>query len=125
MTAWPEEELRVESDDLHIAPFREDGNTYGTPTWIWSVAVNGALYVRPYHGLQSRWYKAAMKQKAGRIVAAGISKDVAFEPVIGPIIDLADDTYREKYRTSRYLDPMIAEGPRSTTVKIVPRSRTA
>jgi hypothetical protein len=113
-----------DSDDLHIAPFREDGVTYGTPTWIWSVAVNGALYVRPYHGRKSRWYKAAMKQKAGRIVAAGISKEVAFEPVSGSTNDLVDDAYREKYRTSRYLDPMIAEGPRSTTVKIVPRSPT-
>jgi hypothetical protein len=24
--------------------------TYGTPTWIWSVAVDGALYVRAYNG---------------------------------------------------------------------------
>jgi hypothetical protein len=24
-----------EADDLHIAPFREDGKTYGTHTWIW------------------------------------------------------------------------------------------
>ena len=29
-----------------LAPFREDGVTYGTPTWIWSVAVDNALYVR-------------------------------------------------------------------------------
>ncbi|MBV8228112.1 MAG: DUF2255 family protein [Verrucomicrobia bacterium] len=37
-------------DDLHISPLREDGVTYGTPTWIWSVAVEGALYVRAYNG---------------------------------------------------------------------------
>ena len=43
MSAWPQDELRkiAESDDLHIAPFREDGVTYGTPTWIWSVTVDG------------------------------------------------------------------------------------
>src|SRR5207244_5202361 len=36
---WPPNELRhiSESDDLHISPFRDDGETYGTPTWIWSV----------------------------------------------------------------------------------------
>lgn len=39
------------SDDLHISPFREDGKTYGTPTWIWSVVVDGGLYVRAYNGL--------------------------------------------------------------------------
>jgi hypothetical protein len=52
MGAWSKDELRkiAEADDLHISPFREDGVTYGTPTWIWSVVVDNALYVRPYHG---------------------------------------------------------------------------
>ena len=53
---WSKDELRriAEADDLHISPFREDGNTYGTPTWIWSVAVDGDLYVRAYNGRDSR-----------------------------------------------------------------------
>ena len=48
MSAWfkNEQSKIAEADDLHIAPFREDGKTYGTPTWIWSVALDGALYVR-------------------------------------------------------------------------------
>lgn len=77
MTTWSEIDLRAiaESDDLHIAPLREDGTTYGTPTWLWSVAVDGALYVRAYNGTDSRWYKAAVRQKAGRIVAA-VTKEV-------------------------------------------------
>ena len=39
MMTWSKDELRkiAEADDLHISPFREDGVTYGTPTWIWSV----------------------------------------------------------------------------------------
>jgi hypothetical protein len=70
---WSKQELgRIgQTDDLHIAPFREDGVTYGTPTWIWSVVVEGALYVRAYNGRSSRWYRAALKQRAGRILAAG------------------------------------------------------
>lgn len=42
MTAWPEDELSeiAESDDLYIAPLCEDGETYGTPTRIWSVRVD-------------------------------------------------------------------------------------
>ena len=41
MGAWVKEKLRkiAETNDLHIGPFREDGMTYGTPTWIWSVVV--------------------------------------------------------------------------------------
>ena len=73
MATWSKEELSriAATDDLHIASFREDGGTYGTPTWIWSVAVDGALYVRGYNGQSSRWYQAAVRQRAGRMTAAG------------------------------------------------------
>jgi hypothetical protein len=123
MSAWPTDELRkiAEADDLHISPFREDGVTYGTPTWVWSVAVGDALYVRAYNGRNSRWYKAAARQKAGRITAAGMTKEVTFEPVDGPINDLVDDAYRAKYRDNPYLNPMIGTSARAATVKIMPR----
>ena len=122
MSAWRQDELRkiAEADDLHIAPFHEDGLTYGIPTWIWSVAVDGALYVRSYNGQQSRWYQAAVRQKAGRIIAAGMTKEVIFEPVDGPVNDRIDHAYRAKYRGSPYLKPMISAGPRSAIVKIMP-----
>lgn len=123
MAAWPKDELHriAAADDLHIAPFREDGATYGTPTWIWSVSVDDALYVRAYNGPASRWYKAVLRQKAGRIIAAGMTKEVAFEPVDGPINDRIDDAYRAKYRASPYLSPMIGARARSATIKVVPR----
>src|SRR5918912_1354450 len=122
MTAWSKDELRkiAEADDLHVAPFREDGVTYGTPTWIWSVAVDDGLYVRGYNGRNSRWYQAAVRQKAGRIIAAGMTKEVAFEPVDGPINDRIDDAYRAKYGSSPYLAPMIASHTRAATVKVLP-----
>jgi hypothetical protein len=66
MSTWSKDELNkiAQTDDLHISPFREDGKTYGTPTWIWSVVVDDAIYVRAYNGQNSRWYKAALRQKA-------------------------------------------------------------
>lgn len=123
MRDWNKDELHkiAEADDLHISPFREDGASYGTPTWIWSVAVDGALYVRGYNGQDSRWYRAATRQKAGRILAARLSKEVTFEAIEGPINDLIDDAYRAKYRGSRYLEPMISARARSATIKIMPR----
>ena len=123
MTEWAKEELRkiAEADDLHIAPFREDGKTSGTPTWIWSVACGDALYVRGYNGTKSRWYQAALHQKAGRIIAAGLTKEVSFEAVEGPLNDRIDDAYRSKYAESPYLKPMIAAPARAATVKIMPR----
>src|SRR5258708_91134 len=100
MTKWTKDELRkiAEADDFHISPFRDDGVTYGTPTWIWSVAVDDALYVRGYNGQSSRWYQAAVQQRAGRITAAGMTKEVSFEPVNGSINDRIDDAYRVKYK---------------------------
>jgi len=127
MTMWSKNELRkiAETDDLHIAPFREDGVTYGTPTWIWSVADGDALYVRAYNGRDSRWYQAAVRQGAGRITAAGMTKDVIFEPVDGPVNDRIDDAYRAKYRGSPYLSPMIGARARAATVKVMPREPNA
>ncbi len=125
--SWSKDELRriAETDDLHISPFREDGVTYGTPTWIWSVVVDDALYARAYNGKKSRWYQAALQQKVGRITAAGMTKEVTFEPVDGPdsrqLQERIDDAYRKKYKGSPYLEPMIGAQARSATVRIVPR----
>ena len=120
--AWSKDELRriAETDDLHVSPFRDDGRTYGTPTWIWSVVVDGDLYVRAYNGTSSRWYQAALRQKAGRITVAGMTKDVGFEPVEGPINDRIDDAYRAKYKSSPYLRAMIGKGARAATVRVMP-----
>jgi hypothetical protein len=80
---WSSEQLRriAKADDLRISPLRDDGITHGTPTWSWSVVLDGALYVRAYNGQSSPWYQAAMRQKAGRIRVAGMTKDVAFVTV--------------------------------------------
>lgn len=124
MAAWLMAELHriAEADDLHISPYREDGVTYGTPTWIWSVAVVDALHVRGYNGVMSRWKQAAVQQKAGRIKAAGITKEVVFEAVVDEVMnDRIDEAYRAKYAKSPYLKPMIGDRARAATIRIAPR----
>lgn len=122
---WVQSELDaiIAADDLHIAPFRADGVTCGTPTWIWCVAVDGELYVRGYNGTASRWYQAALRQKAGQIEAAGQTRDVEFEAADSKLADRIDEAYRKKYGGSRYLKPMIASGPRIATIRITPRQQ--
>jgi hypothetical protein len=65
-----------------------------------------------------------MTQGAGRITAAGMTKDVTFErvegPINGPINDAIDEAYRAKYHGSPYLSPMISARVRSATVKVMP-----
>jgi hypothetical protein len=85
MSTWSNDELRkiAEADDLHISPLREDGVTYGTPTGIWSVAVGDALYVRASNGRDSRWYQAAVRQKAGKITVRGARYPEQLERMTG------------------------------------------
>lgn len=124
MSSWPDEELTkiAEADDLHIAPFRTGGRTYGTLTWIWSVRVDDDLNVRAYNGTGSRWYQAGVRQRAGRITAAGMPKEVSFEPVEGSINDAIDEAYRAKYHDSLYLPAMVGRRARTATIRILPRT---
>ena len=125
--AWRSTELDkiAETDDLHISPLRNDGVTYGTPTWIWSVVIDDELYVRPYNGKSSRWYQAALRWKEGLITAAGMTREVAFEPVSGRVNDQIDEAFRAKYQRSPYLEPMVGAGPRSATVKVTARTASS
>lgn len=126
---WSREELSkiATADDLHVSPFREDGVTYGTPTWVWCVVVNEAVYARAYNGPRSSWYQAAVRERAGRVTVAGMTKEVVFEAVAAddPIQGRIDDAYRAKYRGSPYLEPMIGARARSATVRILPRVESA
>ena len=110
----------VDADDLKISPLRNDGKTYGTPTWIWCVQVDGELYVRGYSGMTHSLAQAAIKQRAGREQWGSVI-DVAFEPVAGPTNDAIDSAYRAKYSTSQYLRPMISDRARAATVRVLPR----
>jgi hypothetical protein len=123
MTDWTPVELTsiASTDDFHISPFRADGTTYGTPTWIWSVVVEGAVYVRAYNGTSSRWYGSAVSQRAGRMTAGGIAKDVSFVPVHEASLNARiDAAYRAKYARSPYLPTMITDRVRAATVRVDP-----
>lgn len=122
MRGWAAEEVKriAGADDLHIAPLRADAKTYGTPTWVWSVVVDGALYVRAYHGKASSWYQAAMEQSAGRVSVAGMTREVHYGPVEGALNDRIDAAYRAKYRGSPYLEAIVGGRTRAATVKIDP-----
>jgi hypothetical protein len=80
-------------------------------------------------GKNSRWYQAAVRQKAGRIKAAGMTKEVTFEPVDGPandhINDRIDGAYKAKYSRSPYLKPMIGARARAATIRVIPRNTKA
>ncbi|MBB6242399.1 MULTISPECIES: DUF2255 family protein [unclassified Rhodanobacter] len=122
MNTWSHEQLEriKQSDDLHVAPFRQDGTTPGTPTWIWSVVVGDELYARAYHGRASRWFQAALAQGAGRITIVDMDLPVTFELVQDALNNQIDAAYQAKYAGHTYLAPMIRNESRSATVRIRP-----
>jgi hypothetical protein len=124
MTSWSPADLRTvtENTDLFVAPFRADGTTYGTPTQTWALVVDGDVYVRAATGRASRWYQAAVTQRAGRVRVAGEFHDVVFEPAGGGTLDAAiDAAYEAKYPGSDAVPIMQGDGPKAATVRISPR----
>lgn len=121
---WNPEELQniLKEDDLHIAPYKADGCSTGTPTWIWCVEVAGELYVRAYSGKRSRWYQAALAQQIGRIFATGKCFEVRYEAIDDEVtLAAVDHAYNKRYSSSSYLNSMISERARATTVKVILR----
>ncbi len=128
MGTWPAETIEkiAATDDLHIAPYHPDGTTTGTLTWIWSVVVDGRLFVRAWNGTRGRWYRAAVAQRAGKITAAGQEHEVEFTSINDPDLNgKIDAAYNTKYAGSPYLPPMVAAGPKAATVEVTPRTTTA
>ena len=122
MTKWTPEQLTkfTTADDMKVSPFYDDGKTYGTPTWIWSVVVGENLYVRAWNGQQSRWYQSAKNQGAGKIHLAGEDFEVKYEPLDtdDALTESINQAYETKYAGSPYLPPMVEAGPISATVKL-------
>ncbi|WP_338034387.1 DUF2255 family protein [Lacticaseibacillus thailandensis] len=61
---WSDSELNdfSTSKDIFVSPFYSDGKTFGTPTRISGVVVDGHFYIRPYNGTHSSWYRSAVTQ---------------------------------------------------------------
>ena len=120
---WDRDQLAeiIDNDDLHVAPLRDDGATFGTPTWIWCVEVQGDLYVRAYHGTESSWYRAACRQRAGRIEVAGRTFEVNFDAADPKLSVAIDQAYRQKYIGSPYLASMTSASARAATIRITLR----
>lgn len=125
MSEWTSEQLSKfkQADDFHVSPYYDDGKTFGTPTWIWSVVVDDGLYIRAWNGQESKWYNSAIAQKAGKISLAGHEYQVNFAPIINDaeLTDKINAAYESKYDGSSYLPPMVAEGPISATVIVTPK----
>ncbi|MPY53068.1 DUF2255 family protein [Streptomyces acidicola] len=124
MATWNPDELNriTTANELDIAARRPDG-TLRQPTTIWVVREGDDVYVRSYRGAQGSWWRTAKSSHAGHISAGGVEKDVTFTEVGNPAVnDRVDAAYRAKYgRYSGYVEPMVAEQARATTLRLTPQ----
>lgn len=125
MSTWTTDELDriAAADELRVAPRRADGRL-SDPVTIWVVRRGDELYVRSALGADGRWYRNALASHEGHIDAGGIGRDVTFTGEPDPAVnDELDAAYRTKYRKheAKYVDPMVTERARATTLKLAPR----
>lgn len=119
---WSKEELQEISgaDEFHIGPANED-ESKGSIVHIWSIVIEGVVYVRGNQGRRSHWYQTALVRGSGRISIAGITRDVIFEPVDKKsMIEQIDEEYKKKYQNHEQLKWLLSESARSATLKVVP-----
>ncbi len=81
------------------------------PPQTWALVVGEKVYVRAANGQKSRWYQAAITQKAGRIRVGGTFYDVTFEPAGTTDEAAIDAAYQAKYPGSSAVPTL--QGPRA------------
>jgi hypothetical protein len=125
MTSWTSEELTAigTTDELNLRSRRGDG-TLRDPVTIWVVRHGEDLYVRAVKGRHG-WYRGTQSRHEGHISSAGIDKDVIFANADSDVTlnDAIDAEFRSKYRSYpvEYVDPVVNEQARSSTIRLVPR----
>ena len=122
--SWSPDELAPFSraTELELTSRRQDGS-YRPYVTIWVVGAANCLYVRSAYGPNNRWFQRALKSGEGRIRAAGVERDVAFEQPGSDVADAVTAAYHSKY--DRYgpsiVDTVISADAVKSTLRLVPR----
>ena len=124
MRNWTAEELdRIgAADELEIAASRPDGSLHRFTT-IWVVRVGDDLYVRSWRGRNGSWFRSVLQRPEGRIRAAGLTREVAFQEPGDADHDAIDHAYQIKYARypSSYVDPMVSPDATAATLRLIAR----
>ena len=123
-SGWTSDELaRISSaTELEMTSRRPDGS-YRPYVTIWVVGAADCLYVRSAYGWNNGWFQRALKSGEGRIRAAGVERDVAFEQPGLDVADAVTAAYHSKY--DRYgpsiVGTVISAEAVKSTLRLAPR----
>ena len=124
MTAWSPEDLTMIGDaqEFEVSSLRPDGSRRPFVT-IWGVRHDEDLYVRSAHGPDNPWFQRALRSGQGRIRAAGLERDVAFEEPGPEVAEAITEVYHAKY--DRYgpgpVGAVVMPEATRSTLRLVPR----
>jgi hypothetical protein len=98
MSAWTPIELAGigRAEEVEVTSRRPDGSLRPFVT-IWLVRVGDQLYVRSAHGYDNPWFQRALHGRRGRIRAAGVERDIAFEVPGAGVSGGVTAAYHSKY----------------------------
>lgn len=121
MTEWTPQQLEpfAAAVEVTIAVDGTDGKT-ADPVTIWAVRVDDDLFVRAYTGSRSRWWRAVLASGRGTLTAADRSLDITAEPADPVLADYIDEAYADKYGANVYVDAMVTDAARETTLRLRP-----
>jgi hypothetical protein len=124
MTGWSADELATigQADELDLASRRPDGSLRPFVT-IWGVRHGDELYVRSAHGHDNPWFQRALASGVGRIRAAGVERDVAFEVPGAEVDEDLHAAYHAKYDRygRRMVGTVVSPEAARSTLRLVPR----
>ncbi|WP_020139630.1 DUF2255 family protein [Streptomyces sp. 351MFTsu5.1] len=119
MTAWTPADRTLLTDTYSLVLTVRDCSQPGVEVGM--VVVDGALYVRAYRGVRSRWYRAAQQHGHGTIRLGTVHRDVLLTTGgLEPSATL-DAAFRAKY--GPVAEALVASPEaRAATVRIDPAS---
>jgi len=98
VSGWtPDELARIgRAEEVQVASRRPDCSLRPYIT-MWLVRVGDHLYVRSAHGHDNPWFQRALRAGHGRIRAAGVERDIAFEVPEAAVSNAVTADYHAKY----------------------------
>jgi len=121
MDTWTPQELAQldRASEVRVAGRRADGSSR-TPTIVWHVVVDGALYLRSVKGPEGQWYRGVVRHFEGFISWGGTTREVTYtlDSSRDPAIDAA---YTKKYGSGSAARAITNALSKQTTLRVDPR----
>lgn len=109
------------NDEIRLAVDKQDGSA-GKPVIMWSVDVDGEVYVRAVYGDTSPWYRRALVTETGELKVGSLQARVAIRLIGHEKAAAIDAAYLTKYAgyAKNIVDSTVSDVARAATLRLTP-----